>query len=202
VSTERSQSRRDFLKFVGATGTVLALPTTTWSNSDKMPNVLFIITDQHTADVMSCAGNADVATPSMDRLAEHGVRFTRAYVTHPLCIPSRASFMTGKMPSQCRSDVQTHRSLGVSMKEAGYDTGYFGKWHIQPTRETRSNKDWHGFDTIDTRGLDPVKTENSIAFLKQKRDRERGYRFCARAITMSCTSIEFRRTGKRAGSGP
>lgn len=136
----------------------------------KKPNILFIITDQHTADVMSCAGNTDVSTPAIDSLAQHGVRFTRAYVTHPLCIPSRASFMTGKMPSQCRDNVQDHRTLGTHMKQGGYDTGYFGKWHIQPTRETRNNPEWHGFDTIDTRGLDPVKTENSIAFIKQKRD--------------------------------
>ncbi len=165
------QSRRNFLKVLGAASTALTLPSTTWTETTEMPNILFIITDQHTADVMSCAGNTDVSTPSMDRLAEHGVRFTRAYVTHPLCIPSRASFMTGKMPSQCRSDVASHYSLGATMKNAGYDTGYFGKWHIQPTRETRANDTWHGFDTIDTRGLDPVKTENSIAFLKQKRDR-------------------------------
>ena len=96
---------------------------------------------------------------------------TRAYVTHPLCIPSRASFMTGKMPSQCRDDVQTHHSLGAHMKSAGYDTGYFGKWHIRPTRETSNNHDWHGFDTIDTKGLGPAKTANSVDFLEKKRDR-------------------------------
>ncbi|MBT3604586.1 MAG: sulfatase-like hydrolase/transferase [Candidatus Latescibacteria bacterium] len=163
-------SRRDFLKYLGAAGAALTLPNTTWSETKKMPNILFIITDQHTADVMSCAGNTDVSTPAIDSLAEHGVRFTRAYVTHPLCIPSRASFMTGKMPSQCRDNVQEHSTLGTHMKRAGYDTGYFGKWHIQPTRETRNNDEWHGFDTIDTRGLDPVKTENSIAFIKQERD--------------------------------
>jgi arylsulfatase A-like enzyme len=170
MGKQNPQSRRNFLKYLGAASTALTLPTTLWSDTKKMPNILFIITDQHTADVMSCAGNNDVSTPAIDRLAEHGVRFTRAYVTHPLCIPSRASFMTGKMPSQCRSNVQSHSTLGTYMKNAGYDTGYFGKWHILPSRETRTNHAWHGFDTIDTRGLDPVKTENSIAFLKQKRD--------------------------------
>jgi arylsulfatase A-like enzyme len=169
MKTASDQTRRDFLLSLGVATTALTLPTASWSQTPKMPNILFIIADQHTADVMSCAGNTDVSTPAMDRLAEHGVRFTRAYVTHPLCIPSRASFMTGKMPSQCRDDVQSHPSLGTYMKDAGYDTGYFGKWHIQPTRETRSNGEWHGFDTIDTRGLDPVKTENSVTFLKQKR---------------------------------
>ena len=171
MNVASKQTRRDFLRYVGTATTALTLPASTWSQSNKMPNILFIITDQHTADVMSCAGNSDVSTPAMDRLAEQGVRFTRAYVTHPLCIPSRASFMTGKMPSQCRDDVQSHPTLGTYMKQGGYDTGYFGKWHIQPTRETRVNEAWHGFGTIDTRGLDPVKTENSIAFIKEKRDR-------------------------------
>ena len=166
-----TQSRRHFLKHLGAAGMALTLPSTLRSEGKQMPNILFIITDQQTADLMSCAGNNDVSTPSIDRLAAHGVRFTKAYVTYPLCIPSRASFMTGKMPSQCRDDVQSHRSLGAYMKDAGYDTGYFGKWHIMPSRATRNNHAWHGFDTIDTRGLDPVKTEKSIAFLKQKRDK-------------------------------
>ncbi|MDA2937340.1 sulfatase-like hydrolase/transferase [Acidobacteria bacterium AH-259-A15] len=134
------------------------------------PNLIFIMTDQHCADVMSCAGNKYVKTPALDRLARHGVRFTRAYVTHPLCIPSRASFMTGKMPSQCQDDVQSHTSLGSYMKEAGYDTGYFGKWHIRP-RQTENNKSWHGFDTINTRGLDSEKARHSVDFIKRKRDR-------------------------------
>lgn len=56
--------------------------------SDR-PNVVVILTDQQTADAMSCAGNPDVATPAMDALAATGVRFTRAYCTQPLCTPSR-----------------------------------------------------------------------------------------------------------------
>ena len=166
-----SPTRREFLQYIGAASTALALPGNVMSEKTDKPNILFIISDQHTADVMSCAGNSDVSTPAMDRLAANGVRFSRAYVTHPLCIPSRASFMTGKMPSICRDDVQSHTALGTCMKEAGYDTGYFGKWHIQPQRETRPNAAWHGFDTIDTRGLDDVKAANSISFIEQKRER-------------------------------
>ena len=166
-----TSTRREFLQVLGAAGTTLTLPGLTLSEKTSRPNILFIISDQHTAEVMSCAGNTDVSTPAMDRLAASGVRFTRAYVSHPLCIPSRASFMTGKMPSVCRDDVQSHATVGTAMREAGYDTGYFGKWHIQPQRETRPNSDWHGFDTIDTRGLDDVKATNSVDFIKQERDR-------------------------------
>ena len=70
-----TQSRRKFLKYLGAASTALTLPSIAWSDNKKMPNILFIISDQHTANVMSCAGNLDVSTPAMDRLAEHGVRF-------------------------------------------------------------------------------------------------------------------------------
>ena len=149
---------------------LLALSSQAIAADGARPNLMLIMTDQHCADVMSCAGNEYVKTPALDRLARHGVRFTRAYVTHPLCIPSRASFMTGRMPSQCREDVQSHASLGSYMKNAGYDTGYFGKWHIMP-RQTENNKAWHGFDTIDTRGVDSEKGQKSVDFIKRSRNK-------------------------------
>ncbi len=103
-----------------AAAALVALGLLSKCSADEVrPNLLFIIADQHCADVMSCAGNSFVETPALDRLARHGVRFTRAYVTHPLCIPSRASFMTGRMPSQCRDDVPSHKSLGASLQAAG-----------------------------------------------------------------------------------
>ena len=141
------------------------------SSADEVrPNLLFIIADQHCADVMSCAGNPFVETPALDRLAQHGVRFTRAYVTHPLCIPSRASFMTGRMPSQCRDDVQAHRSLGAYLQAGGYDTGYFGKWHIRPS-ESEDNSGWHGFETLDTGVIDSVTARNSVEFIRREREK-------------------------------
>lgn len=140
------------------------------SADDNPPNLLFIIADQHCADVMSCAGNEYVETPALDRLARHGVRFTRAYVTHPLCIPSRASFMTGRMPSQCRDDVQSHKSLGAYLQDAGYDTGYFGKWHIRPS-ESEDNSGWHGFESMDTGVIDSVTARNSVEFIRREREK-------------------------------
>jgi len=149
-----NQPRCAFVRQATSTATVLllVLSSTASVSGAARPNLLFIIADQHCADVRSCAGDESVQTPSLDRLAQHGVRFTRAYVTHPLSIPSRASFITGKMPTQCQTDVQLHTSLGSIMKQAGYDTGYFGKWHIQP-RRTESNLSWHGFDDVRGRAV-------------------------------------------------
>ena len=62
------------------------------------PNILWIISDDHSAAHVGAYGNPDVLTPNLDRLAREGMRFTRAYVTSPQCLPSRASFMTGRGP--------------------------------------------------------------------------------------------------------
>jgi len=65
---------------------------------DQRPNIVFIFTDQQSADAMSCAGNPELHTPAMDSLAESGVRFDRAYCTYPLCTPARSSMFTGRWP--------------------------------------------------------------------------------------------------------
>ena len=57
------------------------------------------MTDQQHAGMMSCTGNRWLKTPAMDRLAASGIRFERAYATNPVCVPSRFSLQTGRMPS-------------------------------------------------------------------------------------------------------
>ncbi len=87
---------------------------------------------------MSCAGNPDVRAPAIDSLAAAGVRFENAYCTSPLCAPSRASMMTGRMPSEIGVNDNVReperpfpdRSLGRVFAQAGYDCAYAGKWHV------------------------------------------------------------------------
>ena len=62
------------------------------------PNILLILSDDHSAAHVGCYGNPDVKTPNLDRLASEGIRFDRAYVTCPQCVPSRASILTGRHP--------------------------------------------------------------------------------------------------------
>lgn len=103
------------------------------------PNILFLITDQHMADALSCAGNAHVKTPNLDKLAARGVRFTRNYVANPLCVPSRASLFSSRMPHELGiygntlgTDLaeKSVPTLGELMRQGGYDTFYAGKWHV------------------------------------------------------------------------
>ncbi len=102
------------------------------------PNIIFIMTDQQTADAMSNRGNPWVKTPAMDELAKDGVTFSKAYCSYPLSGPSRASIFTGKMPNAVQvlenndplPAQEIPKSLGFRMKNQGYDCLYAGKWHV------------------------------------------------------------------------
>ncbi|QXD33167.1 sulfatase-like hydrolase/transferase [Candidatus Pelagisphaera phototrophica] len=63
--------------------------------NDK-PNIIYVFTDQQSANMMSCVGNRWLKTPTMDYVAANGIRFTRAYATKPVCVRSRISPMTGR----------------------------------------------------------------------------------------------------------
>ena len=104
---------------------------------------------------MGCAGNPEVLTPNMDRLAAQGTRFDRTYANTPVCGPSRACLMTGKYPLNNRVIVNDlplpidQPSLGKSFKAAGYHTGYIGKWHLDGVprdKWTPPGPRRHGFD--------------------------------------------------------
>ena len=103
------------------------------------PNFLLFITDQQRADHLGCYGNAIVRTPNIDRLAERGTRFERFFVATPICMPNRATLMTGRMPSLHGS---RHNGISLSLgattfvdilAAAGYATALIGKCHLQST---------------------------------------------------------------------
>jgi len=136
------------------------------------PNVLWICTDQQFGGAMSCAGNDYVDTPAMDSVAAAGTRFDRAYCTNPLCTPSRASMLTGRMPSTVRDEDggiderYRERELGRLFETAGYECAYAGKWHVTDGRHL---EDGHGFRELC--GLDDVRVpEVCEAFLREERE--------------------------------
>jgi len=113
-------------------------------------NILLITTDQQSATMLGCAGNPDLRTPNLDSLSADGVRFEKAYAAQPLCIPQRCSWYTGLMPHQHSVTfnvtdrvVQADSMLGQVFRDAGYATGYSGKWHVNvPVKD----KVRHGFE--------------------------------------------------------
>ena len=104
--------------------------------SEKM-NVLFIISDQHRADHLGCAGNPDVKTPNLDALANDSVRFTSAFCANPMCMPNRASILTGLYPNahgvRCNGINLSTKipTIADSLRNSGYTTASIGKIHLQ-----------------------------------------------------------------------
>ncbi len=102
------------------------------------PNFLFIITDQHKADHLGCYGNPIVRTPNIDSLSQSGMTFDRFYAASPICMPNRATLMTGRMPSNTGVRFNgvplstEHVTFVELLRAAGYRTGLVGKCHLQP----------------------------------------------------------------------
>ncbi len=143
------------------------------------PNILVIMTDQQSAESLSYnLGNKYLKTPNMDALAKHGVTFANAYCANPLCIPSRSSIFTGRYPHEMgiqanenkKNDPAQFPTLGTIFKNAGYETGYFGKWHLPYNQD---QPDAHGFDVMANNkgnGVDKLLPAPAIKFLETKRD--------------------------------
>lgn len=104
--------------------------------STTSPNIVLVMSDQHRADMMGCAGDTSMLTPSLDALAAEGVRFSRVSCQGPLCMPSRASFMTERYVrdhgvftnwEEIPADSPTYVR---ALREAGYHTALLGKAHL------------------------------------------------------------------------
>jgi arylsulfatase A-like enzyme len=103
----------------------------------RRPNFLFFITDQHRVDCLGCYGHPVLKTPNIDSIAARGTRFARFYVATPVCMPNRATLMTGRMPSVhgVRSNgsplpLQSNTFIDA-LRAAGYSTALMGKSHLQ-----------------------------------------------------------------------
>lgn len=121
----------------------------------EKPNIVFILSDDQGPWAAGCYGNSEIRTPNLDRLAETGIRFENFFVASPVCSPSRATFITGRMPSQHGvHDWISEGNVGPSaasylkdevcytdiLAENGWTCGISGKWHIGNSQVAQ-----HGF---------------------------------------------------------
>ena len=104
------------------------------------PNIVYIMTDDHTAQMMSCYDTRFVETPNLDRIARDGVRFTHSYVANSLSGPSRACMLTGKHSHKNGFTNNEHgifdgsqQTMPKLLQKAGYETCLIGKWHLVST---------------------------------------------------------------------
>jgi len=138
------------------------------SRNPEQPNLLFILSDDQGSWAMGCAGNKEIRSPNLDRLAREGIRFDNFFCASPVCSPARASILTGRIPSQhgvhdfvCMPHDQEgkpdldipansiHFLAGMPayaelLAESGYDTCLSGKWHLGDSLQPRCGfKTWY-----------------------------------------------------------
>jgi N-sulfoglucosamine sulfohydrolase len=138
-----TMTRRDVLRAagLGATGAVLPGRMAAMAKpAKKRPNIL-LITSEDNGPEIGCYGDPYAQTPNLDKLAADGTRFANAYITNPVCSPSRGSIFTGLYPHQNgQIGLATHKyamyrkwpNVVSLLKEAGYRTGIIGKIHVNP----------------------------------------------------------------------
>ncbi len=176
-------SRREFLK--KAQGLTIGLTAAAMTGSislaaadeKRLPNVVFILADDLGWGDLKCYGHPYMKTPSLDKLAKQGVRFTHAYMSGSVCTPARAALMTGRYPSQVRmhGHIAGHElneqrgmpdwldpnemTLARLLQQNGYTTAHIGKWHLGDAQDAPTPAQY-GFDyTRSSTSNDPNSME-------------------------------------------
>ena len=126
------------------------------ASTKEKPNIVFILADDLGYTDLGCYGSPEINTPSLDKMAKEGIRFTQFYAPAGVCTPTRASFLTGCYPKRVglhvgvlRPDTQSglnpnEITIAEILKEEGYVTGCIGKWHLGLLPEVKPNA--QGFD--------------------------------------------------------
>ncbi|MEZ6130278.1 MAG: sulfatase-like hydrolase/transferase [Planctomycetaceae bacterium] len=120
------------------------------------PNIVFFFADDQTTSTVGCYGNDVIKTPNIDALAARGTRFENAFVSHSICWVSRTTILTGLTgrsfgtadnPEQARPDAAETLYSDI-LKQNGYRTGYFGKWHAKMPKGFRNEDHFDEFEAI------------------------------------------------------
>ena len=129
--------RRDFLKVLGMSAIASALPRCAKIKNNQVPNIILCMTDDQGWGDVGFHGHPVLKTPNLDKMAANGLRLDRFYAAAPVCSPTRGSCLTGRHPYRYgiySANVGHMKSEEVTLaevlKEQGYTTGFFGKWHL------------------------------------------------------------------------
>lgn len=184
-------SRRTFMQASAASASVLATTDALAKigKPQSPPNILFIMTDQQRYDALGANGNEVIQTPHLDALAKQSANFSRAFVQAPVCVPSRASFFTGRYAHAHKNrvnytpiDRQTI-FLPKRLQSAGYQTALVGKLHLfyeHPPDVKNAKKT--GFDSVELHdGTPRTDRWSTYAAWRQQHDPLRKYRYRALA---------------------
>jgi N-acetylglucosamine-6-sulfatase len=123
---------------INLSGAVVQLTASAQTAEPRRPNIVFILVDDLRWDELGCAGHPFIKTPNIDRIAREGAIFRNAFVTTPLCSPSRASFLTGQyahrhgITDNVDRSAASHRlvTFPLLLHQSGYETAFIGKWHM------------------------------------------------------------------------
>ena len=143
----------------------------------RKPNLIVFLTDQQRADTIVCDENGRIHTPNLRKLASGSVIFERAYVTQPLCVPSRASLLTGMWPHQtgCTKNGifldPRFRTFAELISDDNYHPAYIGKWQLgDEAKRQRGFRDWISTEGVSdysrflgSRGYTPDKPDGSFS---------------------------------------
>lgn len=139
------------MRFIPVSLCVLFVSSSTCAT--ETPNIILCMADDQGWGDVGYNGHPVIQTPVLDKMAASGLRFDRAYAAHPVCSPTRGSVMTGRNPNRfaCFSWGHTLRpqeiTVAEALKNAGYATGHFGKWHLGSCRaEDEVSPGNSGFD--------------------------------------------------------
>lgn len=181
-----------------ATGTLASCAKAEAASQPEEPlYIVYIMTDDHTAQMMSCYDTRYASTPNLDRIAANGVRFTNSFVANSLSGPSRACMLTGKHSHKngftdnttCVFDA-SQPTFTKHLQKAGYQTAIFGKWHLEslpqgfdrweivPGQGDYYNPDFivECGDTVQVHGyLTDLITDKSLNWLENERDKSKPF---------------------------
>lgn len=134
-------SQKIFLSILAVLVISISLLSCTKDKGENLPNIVFIFTDDLGYGDIGCFGATDIKTPNIDKLADEGIKFTSFYSASPICSPSRAGFLTGRLP--VRMGIHSvffpesftgmpseEVTIAEMLKSKNYATGIIGKWHL------------------------------------------------------------------------